>query len=160
MTFCPGKKQPSSVTGGWSRDLVLDLHAIKDWGAQVLVSLLESHEFLSVRVSPEEISRLTSSLGIEWIDAPIVDGAIPNESFLDKWRIVAPRLRDVVSRGGAVVFCCIGGLGRTGMIAACLLVEAGYSPAEAIGAVRDARRGTIENSRQEGFVLNYQPVRR
>jgi ADP-ribosyl-[dinitrogen reductase] hydrolase len=84
MTFCPGKQQPTSVTGGWSRDLALDLVAIRDWGAQVLVSLLESHELLFLRVPPEEISRLTSNLGIEWIDAPIVDGGIPNESFLDK----------------------------------------------------------------------------
>jgi protein-tyrosine phosphatase len=160
MTFCPGKKQSISVTGGWSRDLALDLRAITDWGAQVLVSLLESHEFLSVRVSPEEILRLTSSLGIEWIDAPIVDGGVPNESFLNKWRIVAPRLRVVVDRGGAVVFCCMGGLGRTGTIAACLLVEAGYSPVAAIDAVRGARPGAIENRSQEDFVLNYQSVRR
>ena len=142
------------------RDLALDLPRLQFWGAQILFSLLESQEFLSVHVSLEETLRLTNSLGIEWIDAPIVDGGIPNESFLDKWRIVAPRLREVVNEGGAVVFCCMGGLGRTGMMTACLLVEGGYSPAAAIEAVRGARPGTIENTRQEDFVLNYRPVRR
>jgi ADP-ribosyl-[dinitrogen reductase] hydrolase len=156
MTFCPGKNQPSSITGGWNRDLDLDLHAIRDWGAQILVSLLEPHEFLSVRVSRDDLSRLSGALGIEWIDAPIVDGSVPSASFLVKWRLTAPRLRSVVDRGGAVVLCCMGGLGRTGMMAACLLVETGYAPDVAIAAVRAARPGTIETKAQEDFVLNYQ----
>jgi ADP-ribosyl-[dinitrogen reductase] hydrolase len=156
MTFCPGKSQPSSVTGGWNRDLILDLCAIRDWGAQILVSLLEPHEFLSVRVSLDDLSRLTATLGIEWVDAPIVDGSIPDASFLVKWRVIAPRLRSLIDRGGAVVFCCMGGLGRTGMMAACLLVEVGHAPGAAIAAVRAARPGTIETKAQEDFVLNYQ----
>lgn len=156
MTFCPGKIQPSSLTGGWNRDLALDLSAIRDWGAQILVSLLEPHEFLSVRVSTDELSRLTAALGFEWINAPIVDGSIPDASFLVKWRGTVTRLRSTVERGGAVVFCCMGGRGRTGMMAACLLVEIGYAPDAAIAAVRAVRAGTIETRAQEKFVLNYQ----
>jgi ADP-ribosyl-[dinitrogen reductase] hydrolase len=156
MTFCPGKNQPSSITGGWNRDLGLDLSAIRDWGAEILVSLLEPHEFLSVRVSRDDISHLSAALGIEWIDAPIVDGCVPSASFLVKWRLTVPRLRSVLDRGGAVVLCCMGGLGRTGMMTACLLVEAGYAPDVAISAVRAARPGAIETKAQEDFVLNYQ----
>lgn len=155
LTFCPGKKQLSSITGGWKRDVFLDLLAVRDWGAQVLVSLLEPHEFVSLGVPPEEFSRVLDRLGIEWIDAPIVDGSIPDGPFLDKWRMILPRLRGIVDRGGAIVFCCMGGLGRTGMMAACLLIETGNTPPEAVAAVRTARPGTIENKDQEDFVLNY-----
>ena len=39
VTFCPGKVQPGSMTGGWRRDLALDLHAIATWGATVACPL-------------------------------------------------------------------------------------------------------------------------
>ena len=40
--------------------------------------------------------------------------------------------RDGLRRGESVVLTCMGGLGRSGMIAACTLVDAGVSPAAAI----------------------------
>ena len=33
MTFCPGKKQVSAVSGTWDRDLGADLDLIREWGA-------------------------------------------------------------------------------------------------------------------------------
>ena len=58
------------------------------------------------------------------------------------------RLRD----GESIVLHCKGGLGRTGMVAARLLVELGCTPEEAIVAVRQARSGTIETREQEAYV--------
>jgi ADP-ribosyl-[dinitrogen reductase] hydrolase len=156
MTFCPGKRQPLSITGGWERDLNLDLLSIRDWGTQVFITLLELQEFASVLVSPAELSRLTAAYGIDWIDAPIADGSVPDEIFLGRWRTIVPRLRDILDRSGKIVFCCMGGLGRTGMMAACLMIETGSSPATALAAVRGARPGTVENKAQEDFVLNYE----
>ena len=48
---------------------------------------------------------------------------------------------------------CRGGIGRTGTIAAKLLVEFGYEPAAAITLVRRTRPGTIETKTQEQYVL-------
>ena len=45
-----------------------------------------------------------------------------------------------------------GGLGRTGMIAARILVEMGLSAELAIKSVREARPGTIETAAQEAYV--------
>ena len=157
MTFCPGKNQATSITGGWKRDLALDLHAINIWRAQVLISLMEAHEFLLVGVPQDELSRQTRALGIEWIDAPIIDGSVPSQMFLDRWRSIVPGLREILKEGGGVVFHCLGGLGRTGTMAACLLIEAGLCPDAAMAAVRTARPGTIENTTQERFVINYWP---
>jgi hypothetical protein len=36
ITFCPGKHQSDAVTGGWRRNLGIDLDAIPDWGAAVI----------------------------------------------------------------------------------------------------------------------------
>jgi ADP-ribosyl-[dinitrogen reductase] hydrolase len=55
--------------------------------------------------------------------------------------------------GENVVLHCLGGLGRSGMIAARVLVERGLAPAAAITAVRAARPGAIETAQQEAYVL-------
>jgi ADP-ribosyl-[dinitrogen reductase] hydrolase len=41
VTFAPGKQQAVAMTGAWARDLDQDLLAIKHWGAEVLLTLLE-----------------------------------------------------------------------------------------------------------------------
>ncbi|MDP7292161.1 MAG: hypothetical protein QF497_08015, partial [Verrucomicrobiota bacterium] len=60
--------------------------------------------------------------------------------------------------GESIVLHCKGGLGRTGTIAARLLVELGMTPGNAILAVREARPGAIETSAQETYVLACKPV--
>jgi hypothetical protein len=45
LTLCPGKRDPHAMSGAWDRDLEIDLKAIRDWPAQVLVTLIEDHEF-------------------------------------------------------------------------------------------------------------------
>jgi protein-tyrosine phosphatase len=158
MTFCPGKTQAVSISGGWQRDLSIDLDAVDTWGARVLVSLMEPHEFERVGVSLVDLPRQAAKRGIEWIHVPITDGSVPDAAFLEQWRVLAPHLRAALERGERVVFHCLGGLGRTGMMAACLLIETGSSPQAAMIAVRTARRGTIENRDQEEFVLRYERV--
>nr|WP_231881698.1 hypothetical protein [Deinococcus puniceus] len=48
---------------------------------------------------------------------------------------------------------CRGGLGRAGLVAACLVVQGGMPPREAIALVRATRsRHAIETAVQERFV--------
>ena len=61
-----------------------------------------------------------------------------------------------MSRSGHnVVFHCKGGLGRAGTLCACTLVAMGVPPMKAIQQTRDARKGAIENSTQEKFVVQF-----
>ena len=52
---------------------------------------------------------------------------------------------------------CRGGLGRTGTVAACVLVALGdHSADKAIDAIRQARKGTIQTDEQEEFVRRFE----
>lgn len=51
-----------------------------------------------------------------------------------------------------VVVHCRGGLGRTGIVAARLLVEFGEAPKSALFRCRRARASTVENRSQEEYV--------
>lgn len=61
-------------------------------------------------------------------------------------------LHERLLHGERLLVHCKGGLGRTGVVAAMLLVGRGVDVEEAIGAVRAARPGAIENEAQENYV--------
>lgn len=155
LSFCPGKKQTNALTGSWCRDLKIDLQRIKEWGASTVVSLIEDHEFEELKVIdlPQEVV----SLGMNWIHIPIRDRHAPDSAFNRKWRSKGAAIVSSLSQGKNVFIHCKGGLGRAGTVVACLLMEAGMGALEAIDAVRQARKNTIETVDQEFFVLSYTP---
>jgi len=139
------------MTGPWNRDLDKDLKAIRSWGADALVTLMEEHELVSVQVS--DLGERAEAIGLEWHFLPIRDVDVPDAGFEPRWRYARHRLNALLDRGRSVVLHCRGGLGRTGMIAARILAERGMAPADAVKAVRQSRPGTIETQAQERHVL-------
>lgn len=149
MTLCPGKVQKDALTGSWNRDLGVDLAAIQSWGATWIITLMEDHELMAVKVA--EIGQRIP-LGIKHLHLPIPDCGVPDKTWEDRWAQVGPDLRSALAKGEKVLIHCLGGLGRTGTLAARILVEFGTDPEQAILAVRNARKGTIETSIQEAYV--------
>jgi protein-tyrosine phosphatase len=149
MTFCPGKNQRGAMTGDWSRDLILDLAAIQVWGATAIVNLMEDHEMVELGVQ-DTVRYLPA--GIDYIRLPIPDYGVPDPAWHTLWQVEGVQLRDRLRLGESIVLHCKGGLGRTGMVAARILVELGCTPEGSICAVRQARCGTIETSEQEAHV--------
>jgi len=150
MTICPGKKFRRGQTGDWYRDLDLDINAISQWRADAVVTLIERHEFTLLRVPG--LGEAVEAAGIQWHHLPIRDGSVPDDLFETLWVYSGHRLRSMLAAGGRVLVHCQGGLGRSGMIAARLLVEMGIKADDAIRRVRNARPGTIETSAQEEYV--------
>lgn len=153
MSFCPGKRQIGARTGDWDRDLALDLNALQTWGANIVVSLIEDHEFeeLGVPTLAEEVRRK----GMTWHHLPIKDMSPPDGRFQALWPQLGDELINALKNENRIFFHCKGGLGRTGTVVACLLIESGMAADDAINAVRIARRNTIETTTQERFVSNY-----
>ena len=151
LTLCPGKYDPHAMSGGWARDLDLDLDTIHDWGAAAVVTLLEPKELTLLRV--EGLGGEVLRRKMRWFHLPIVDVSIPDDRFEREWDVAGEELRSMLRRGLDVLVHCRGGLGRAGTIAARLLVELGMEPTKAIASVRAVRPGAIETSDQEQFVL-------
>jgi ADP-ribosyl-[dinitrogen reductase] hydrolase len=153
VTFCPGKKQADALTGAWSRDLGLDLDAIRTWGAATVITLIESHEFRDLDVM--DLGAEVRARSMEWLHLPIRDFSTPDERFEAGWAEHRLRLRDEVLAGSRVLVHCKGGLGRAGTVAAIMLLELGMTPPDAIRMVRQARKGAIETPGQEQYVRSW-----
>lgn len=156
LTFCPGKVQHDALNGPWARDLRQDIQAIQAWGAAALVNLLEDTEMHELQV-PHLGEAIKQSMA--YFHLPIRDADIPGPDFERSWKTVGAELRRRLLAGEKILIHCKGGLGRTGTVAARLLVELGVAPAEAIRQVRRARPGAIERENQEEYILRQRAVR-
>ena len=127
--------------------------AIGAWGARIVVTAIGAAEMEQLGVAA--LPRAVSDSGAAWIHLPIPDFGTPDAATLQGWRDQSPRLVACLAAGGNVLIHCAAGFGRTGMLAAMLLIDLGVPPPEAIDRVRAARPGSIETREQEAFVRAY-----
>ncbi len=121
----------------------------------MLVSLMEEHEYRGYGI-PELYERNEFD-GIRVRRFAIRDMDISREAESEQFEEMVREVIDHLERGQNVAVHCRGGLGRTGTVAACVLVALGQHAAdEAIGAVRAARKGTVQTEEQEGFVRRFE----
>ena len=153
LTFMPGKRGHSLRYPGhvYRRDTATDLAAMHAAGVVRLILLVEDGELASW--GDAAIVELGTAAGIDVRRHPIPDGA-PAGSPAQMDRILDEI--DEARMVGDVAVACMGGVGRTGMVAACALTRAGRSADQAIARVREVRHPTaVETRAQEHFVRAY-----
>jgi protein-tyrosine phosphatase len=154
LTFLPGKHGASLRYPGlvYRRELDADLAELASIGVRHLIVLVEDAELS--RWGHPTIVESAVTHGITVDRRPIPDGS-PPASAEEMDRMLAS-IRNARDRGDAAV-ACMGGVGRTGVVAACALVAAGWIAADAIDRVRAVRHPeAVETPAQEAFVEAYE----
>ena len=157
MSLCPGKADPWARTGPARRDLREDLAAIKNWGAALIVTLMEDFELETLGV--KDLGKAAMALGMEWRQWPVMDATplrLREDDAPGQWDDQIREFAARLDQGEKIFVHCRGGLGRTGTLAARILIEKGLAPAEAVALVRQARHGAIETPEQERYILKRQ----
>lgn len=143
---CPGRRKETLDEAALQAALAEDLSRLAKMGANGLLSLVEAKEL------PDGFAAATRTAGLEWIHLPIPDYGVPDAGFMADWRRLdlARRLRE----GQSWAIHCRAGLGRTGTIAALLLVENGASAADAIASIRrEHDAAAVETEGQADFLI-------
>lgn len=153
LTFLPGKHGTSFRYPGlvYGRDLDRDLAAMRAAGVEVLVLLVEDAE-LAAWGDPAIVERAAGA-GIRVRRHPWPDGGTP-ASTAEMAALLGMIRADRAT--GNVAVACMGGVGRTGLVAACALVDAGFDAGAAIAEVRRIRHpDAVETEAQAEFVTAY-----
>jgi protein-tyrosine phosphatase len=153
LTILPGKRGVSVRYPGrvYRRDLDEDFASMHAAGVRTLVLLVEDAE-LRRWGDPEIVARGAAG-GVEVLRHPTPDGRPPGS--VDEMRTILAAIRER-RRSGNVAVACMGGVGRSGTVAACALVEAGMTAGQAIATVRSVRHPTaVETMEQERFVRSF-----
>lgn len=154
LTFAPGKKGRSNLGPyAWDRDLATDLAAlVREHRASTLVTLMETAEL--ARQGIGDLLAQAREHGLDVIHFPIRDVSAPREPAA-----IDPLLDAIEARlasGQRVVIHCLGGIGRTGTIATCLLVRRGVALDDAIRIVQTTRCHSFPEGTEQGpFVAAY-----
>jgi protein-tyrosine phosphatase len=151
LTRAPGLRWPGRAGPAARADpLGEDLGQLAgEHGATLLVTLLTRRELDALG----GLRRSARALGMAWIHHPIPDMEPPASPAAAAGLVAL--LADHLSTGRTAVVHCLAGLGRTGTVAACLLVAQGRAAGEAIAAVRSVRPGSVQSVAQASFVEAY-----
>ena len=155
LTLGPGKQDPEALGYGiWKRDLDKDLTRLREtFGTDVLVSLMEDWEMAELRMA--DLPRRADELGILVRRFSIVDVSTPRKNEALAFDELIDAIADDLASGRNVAVHCRAGLGRSGLVAACVLVRDGTPPEDAIRHVRAHRFGAIQTRGQESYVHTY-----
>ena len=155
LTIAPGKHGPRPLAGGtWARDLEQDLARLRGvYGTEVLVSLMRPHEYEQLRIA--DLDARAAAHGIRVRRFPITDLRTPEPADAPAFDALIDEVRAVLADGRTVTVHCRGGRGRSGLVAACVLVNGGMAADAAIAHVRAHREGAVETEGQEAYVRSY-----
>lgn len=139
---------------GRSGDMEADLEQIRAWGATLVLSMTEGSEMAAAGAAG--LAQRLAALGIAHQHFPIRDFGAPERSD-ERWPALAAGLHTRLDAGEAIVLHCMGGKGRSGMVALRLLVERGMEPQAALRLIRSQRPGAVETTAQEHWGMRRPP---
>lgn len=141
------------------------LGAILDAGVRHFIDLTEATEGLApYALMLLELAAEQGRGGASYARQPIRDVSIPSEPEM---RAILDAIHDSLDAGRPVYLHCWGGIGRTGTVAGCLLVDNGFIPEEAFNILaakwtvmqkRHLRPHSPETSEQVEFIRRWRRI--
>lgn len=141
LTPCPGTK---------GVELESSLEQLKTKGVTVVVTALSDEELTEKSV--EQLGEQVQALGMKWFQLVIEDDCAPGASFQLKWDAVSSDIQTALDNNQKVAMHCMGGSGRTGLLAAHALLERDWALDDIVGEVQALRPGAFTKPVQVEYI--------
>ncbi len=134
---------PRPRSGDWLED---EIEAWRGLGVDVVVSLLTADEADELDLGKE--GTLCEAKGIEFVSFPIPDRGVPASSRATRTLVNA--LDKALSQAKTVLVHCRQGIGRSPLVAACLLAVGGLTPQAAFERISASRGRPVPETAEQG----------
>lgn len=135
--------------GDWLED---EIAGWRRTGIDVVVSLLTPEEESDLDLLRE--ARLVEGEGMKFLSFPIPDREVPTSPT--EMAAVLEKIEAELAAGRNVVVHCRQGIGRTGLVGACLLITKGLIPEKAVKTLSAARGIQVpETDEQRRWIEHY-----
>jgi protein-tyrosine phosphatase len=132
---------------GRSGDAAGDMSVLAQWRPDVVLTLVQHKEL--ARKLRTDLPQEIQTIGAKWVHLPIPDFGTPDRAGRDLWSQLAPQLQAHLAQGARILVHCMGGCGRSGMIALRLMVDLGEDPVIALERLRAVRPCAVETKAQQ-----------
>jgi predicted protein tyrosine phosphatase len=128
--------------GEWLSKEILNFKRNK---IDVIVSLLEQSEIIELGLEGE--SQLCLENGIIFFNFPIADRGVPDSNI--KLRELLHQLTELIHNGKSIIIHCRMGIGRSSIIAGCLLLKEAYSKKDIFNHISGVRGIKVPDTNEQ-----------
>jgi protein-tyrosine phosphatase len=122
-----------------------DLRMLRQAGVDVIVSALTASETEELGLSAE--SKECTQNGLIFVPFPIEDRSLPTDR--SKFDSLVEQLAQCLRKGKSVAVHCRAGIGRSSLIAACVLLKMGLPPESAFQAIEESRGCSVPDTLEQ-----------
>nr|WP_324257225.1 cyclin-dependent kinase inhibitor 3 family protein [Cellvibrio fontiphilus] len=141
FTPCPGTKQV---------ELKTSLEQLAAAGATAVLTLMENEEMERNKVT--DLPHLCAELNLQWFHLPIEDDHAPEQEFAVAWQVASKKIHALLDSGKTIAIHCKGGSGRTGLVAAQILIERGMPLDTVTEQIRALRPNSLQVPAQQTYI--------
>ncbi|WP_427983768.1 tyrosine-protein phosphatase [Agarivorans sp.] len=144
LTPCPGTQDA---------DLYSSLQELCHKNSPALITLMTSEELAENQLS--ELAKHAVTYDMQWFHLPIEDDSVPDEAWEERFQSVLPRFLQLLNNGMNLTIHCKGGSGRTGLLAARIMLALGIELDEAISKIKAVRPNAFSQAVQQQYIQQF-----
>jgi len=144
LTPCPGTK-------GFSVED--SITTLKNEGAQAIITLMSTEDLLKNNV--EVLPKACDLAEVLWFHMPIIDNQAPDQTFIEQLNANSTHILSLLAQGKTIAIHCKGGSGRTGLMAALVMLLSGEKLDSITKKVQKIRPKALVKAAQIEFLQSF-----
>ena len=145
LTPCPGTKETALLDA---------LEQLKAAGATAVITALEPTDLPGDGLT--ELAEACQANGLKWYHLPIEDDCAPGALFDAGWAQANKAAQAILDRGEGIAIHCMGGSGRTGLIAARIMLARGCELDSTVAQIQALRPGAFTRQAHIDYIQMYE----
>ncbi|WP_432464569.1 MULTISPECIES: phosphatase domain-containing putative toxin [unclassified Agarivorans] len=144
LTPCPGTQ---------GVDLSTSLQQLCYKNSPALLTMMTKQELADMQVS--DLPKHAVTYDMQWFHLPIEDDTVPDQAWEEHFQSVLPRFLQLINNGMSLSLHCKGGSGRTGLVAARIMLALGFELEDCIAKIKAVRPNAFSVPAQLEYIQQF-----